>query len=260
MRGRRLTSIALLELCVGVGAVIVLGACSTPTDPRTQTFDRLPDWRGVWIAEGFEPGISGFDTRLGTPEARPHPLVSPEAPWSDEGRKRLAQMFAGQANRKAMGWGYPMMMKSPAPLQFVITPEETLILNIYQEVRHVYTDGRDHPKEEDRWVTTWGDSVGRWDGDTLIIDTIAVREPIKFFQMVPPLSDQAHYVERLRKTAPDRIEGELTIEDPVTLSRPWVVKTAYLRTPNLDRLMHDAFDNDRSELDGNTFAIAPPKQ
>jgi hypothetical protein len=92
-----------------------------------------------------------------------------------------------------------------------------------------------------------------------VIDTISVREPVKFFQMSPPFSEQAHYVERLRKTAPDRLETEFTIEDPPTLSKAWKVKTVHRRAPNLDRLMHDAFENDRSELDGQTFTIAPPK-
>ena len=252
----RVPSMALLMLCAG------LVSCSqpvAPVDPRAEAFARLPDWRGIWISEtGFDVGISGFTDGVGTSRSRPLALLDPEGPWTDAGRQRLQTMLAGGANRKSQGWGYPMMMTGQAPLQFVVTPEETLIINIYQEVRHIYTDGRDHPKEEDRWVTTWGDSVGRWEGDTLVIDTIAVREPVKFFQMVPPFSDQAHYVERLRKTAPDRIESQFTIEDPLTLSKPWTVNVAYKRTPNLDRLMHDAFDNDRSELDGATFGIAPP--
>ena len=252
----RVPSMALLMLCAG------LVSCSqpvAPVDPRAEAFARLPDWRGIWISEtGFDVGISGFTDGVGTSRSRPLALVDPEGPWTDAGRQRLQTMLAGGANRKSQGWGYPMMMTGQAPLQFVVTPEETLIINIYQEVRHIYTDGRDHPKEEDRWVTTWGDSVGRWEGDTLVIDTIAVREPVKFFQMVPPFSDEAHYVERLRKTAPDRIESQFTIEDPLTLSKPWTVNVAYKRTPNLDRLMHDAFDNDRSELDGATFGIAPP--
>ncbi|MES2606576.1 MAG: hypothetical protein V4603_16700 [Pseudomonadota bacterium] len=232
-------------------------AVHAQTNSRTEAFAQLPDWRGVWIAEGFEPGISGFAETLGTPDAKPHPLVDPQAPWSEEGRKGLAAMFGNQAARKAAGWGFPMMMKGPAPLQFLITPEETLIVNIYQEVRHIYTDGRAHPPEEDRWVTTWGDSIGRWEGDTLVIDTISVREPVRFFQMSPPLSDRAHYVERLRMTAPDYIEGELTIEDAVSLTKPWVVKTAYRRTPNMDRLVQDTFDNDRSEVEDGAFTIAP---
>ena len=253
MSASRVASIVLVAVCAGVVA------CSTPVDPRAEAFARLPDWRGIWISEsGFDVGISGFTDDLGKSRSRPLPLLDPAGPWTDAGRQRMEAMLAGSANRKAQGWGYPMMMTSPAPLQFVVTPEETLIINIYQEVRHIYTDGRAHPKEEDRWVTTWGDSVGRWEGDTLVIDTIAVREPVKFFQMVPPFSDQAHYVERLRKTAPDRIESQFTVEDPLTLSKPWTVNVAYRRTPNLDRLMHDAFDNDRSELDGATFGIAPP--
>lgn len=240
-----------------------LSACSesVSVEPRVATFAELPHWQGIWIFENaFNTGISGFGEGTGTPDAPPHPLVNPQGPWTEAGRARIGAMFAGQANRKAQGWGYPMMMASPAPLQFVITPEETLIINIYQEVRHIYTDGRDHPPEEDRWVTTWGDSIGHWEGDTLVIDTVSVREPSRYFQFTPPFSDNAHYTERLHMTAPDRIETEITVTDPGILSEPLVVKTAYLRTPNLDRLMHDAFDNDRSELDGDTFTIAPDSQ
>jgi len=99
------------------------------------------------------------------------------------------------------------MMDGAPPLQFVVTPEETLIFNTYRDLRHIYTDGRAHPPEEDRWPTTWGDSVGRWEGDTLVIDTVSVREPNKYFGISVWLSDGAHYTERLRMTSPDRIEG-----------------------------------------------------
>jgi hypothetical protein len=246
---------------VAVTVVACLSACSKPSDPRTEAFAHLPDWRGIWIFEdAYETGISGFPDDLGSPTARPRLLINPESAWTPLGREKMAAMFAGNATRKAQGWGYPMMMTSPAPLQFVITPEETLIINIYQEARHIYTDGREHPKEEDRWVTTWGDSIGHWEGDTLVIDTISVREPIKYFQMVPPFSDQAHYVERLRMTAPDRIEIEITVEDPTILAQPLVVKSAYKLTPNLDRLMHDAFENDRSEVEDGAFTIAPTQE
>ena len=243
-----------------LGVIAGLVSCSKPVAPRSEAFAKLPDWRGIWVSErGLNTGISGFTDELGQRDARPLVLIDPAGPWTDAGRERISAMQAGSTARKAQGWGYPMMMIGPAPLQFVITPEETLIVNIYQEIRHIFTDGRDHPNEEDRWVTTWGDSVGKWEGDTLVIDTISVREPVKFFQMVPPFTDQAHYTERLRMTAPDRIETAITVEDPLTLTRPWTVKTFYQRTPNLDRLIHDAFDNDRSVVEGDAFTIAPPK-
>ena len=244
-----------------LSALVVWQVSVPAAEERVEAFASLPDWRGIWIAEsGFDTGISGFPDTIGQPGAKPRQMVDPAGPWNAEGQRRLAGMYAGMASRKAAGWGFPLMMDSPAPLQFLITPEETIIINIYQEARHVYTDDRDHPPEEDRWITTWGDSVGHWEDDTLVIDTVWVRDPSRYFQAAPPFSEEAHYVERLQMTAPDRIELEMTIVDPVTLSAPMVVKSAFVRTPNLDRLVHDAFENDRSELDGGTFTIAPPKQ
>src|SRR5688500_2270216 len=211
----------------------------------------LPDWSGYWIGEGLAAEISGF------PAGGDYKLLGETAPWSEEGRKRVEATRARQLDQKANGWGFPLMMNSAAPMQFLITPRETLMINIYRDVRHVYTDGRSLPPEEDRWPTTWGDSVGRWEGDTLIIDTVSVREPNEYFGISAWLSDQAHYTERLRMTAPDRIEGEMTIVDPATLSGPWVVKLAYERADGWDRLIHDAYDNDRTGFDGDFYTIEP---
>jgi hypothetical protein len=246
-----------LAMLVMTCATVALMSCTkTAIDPRIEAFTKLPDWKGVWIAENHEAGINGFN-REGF---KSYKLFDPAGPWTDEGRARLTASYAAIAKRKAVGWGFPSMMDSAAPLQFALTPNEVLIINSYHEVRYVYTDGRPHADEADRWPTTWGDSVGHWEGDTLVIDTVSVRNPNAFMLVAPPLTDQAHYSERLRKTATDRIEMEITIDDPVTLTKPWVVKEAYIRTPNLDRLVFDAFTNDRSEIDGDAFTITPPKQ
>ena len=135
----------------------------------------LPDWRGYWIGEGLTAEISGF------PAGGDYKLLGQTAPWSEEGRKRVEATRARQMDQKANGWGFPLMMNSAAPMQFLITPRETLIINIYRDVRHVYTDGRRLPAEEDRWPTTWGESVGRWEGDTLVIETVSVRNPNRYF-------------------------------------------------------------------------------
>jgi hypothetical protein len=213
-------------------------------------------WQGVWIAEGLTPDISGFPP----PGARWYKFLDPEAPWNEEGQKRFRVMMSSGATRKANGWGFPMMMDAAAPLQFLVTPHETLIINIYRDVRHIYTDGRAHPPEDERWPTTWGDSVGRWDGDTLVVETVSVRNPPLYFFSAPPLSEQARYVERLRKNGADRIDSVMTIEDPVTLAEPWVVNLTYVRAAGTDRLINDDYANDRSEVDGNTFTIVPPKR
>lgn len=249
----------LALLCAVLG---LLSCTAKNSDPRTEKFATLPDWRGLWVAEGMTAGISGYPAD-GVKSVRLQ-MAGGNAPWNDEQREKIAAMAAeiqkATATGKSDGWGYPMMMESFAPLQFLVTPEETLIINFYRDVRHVYTDGRPHPNEEDRWPTPWGDSIGHWEGDTLVIETISVQRPGILYVPIPAVSEQARYVERLRKTGPDRIESELTIEDPETLTAPWVMKLAYERAPELDRMIHEAFENDRVEVDGDTLTIAPLKE
>ena len=214
------------------------------------------DWGGVWIAEGLTADISGFPP----PGARWYKLLGDEAPWNELGRERFMAAMTNQGTKKAYGWGFPMMMDSAAPLQFLFSAQELLIINIYRDVRHIYIDGRDHPSSDDRWPTTWGDSVGHWEGDTLVIDTVSVRDPTRYFFSSPPLSEQARYVERMRMVAPDRIESVMTIEDSATLSEPWVIELTYVPAPGMDRMIHDDYDNDRSDVDGDTFTIRPASE
>jgi len=123
------------------------------------------------------------------------------------------------------------------------------------ETRVIPTDGR---KNVGAGIKSWmGNSVGRWEGDTLVIDTVSVRNPNRYFFSSPPLSEEAHYVERLRMTGPDRIESVMTIEDPVALEQPYTVELVYVRASGLDRLINDAYDNDRSEVENGLFTIVP---
>jgi len=246
----------LAPLCIA----LALGACTQapPTNPRVAQFASLPNWAGIWVAEGLEPGIDGFSMARNPAFL----VVNPGIPWNEATKAKIQAELARNPELQiapAEGWGYPLMMDGAPPLQFLITPEETVIFNTYRDLRHVYTDGRAHPPAEDLWPTTWGNSIGRWDGDTLVIDTIAVREPNKYFGIVAWLSDQAHYTERLHMTAPDRIEGEMTVEDPATLLQPWVVKLNYKRAAGWDRLIHDSFDNNRTGFDGDYYTIEPSK-
>jgi hypothetical protein len=241
--------------------VSALLACSSkpPTDARVERFASLPKWDGLWVAEGMQAGINGLFLPDAPPPQQLVKLAGFEAPWNDAGRAKFGAVSAAAPHGKAAGWGYPMMMNSFAPMQFIITPEETLILNTYRDVRHVYTDGRPHPAEEDRWPTVWGDSIGHWEGDTLVIETVSVQNPPDYFFRAPPLSEKARYVERLGMTARDRIDSDITIEDPATLTQPWKVKIVYQRPEGIDRLIHDAYTNDRTGFDGELLTIEPPK-
>ncbi len=245
-------------------AVLFLLAAALPVDAETPAAS-LPRWEGVWIAENHESEVSGrltIEDAGGKPVTEVYPLAGFTAPWNEAGWAKFETMLMGAPSGKAAGWGYPMMMQGSAPLQFVISPSETLIVNLYREVRFIRTDGRPHPAPEDRWPTTWGDSIGHWEGDTLVVDTVGVKDPTDFFYFAPPLSEDARYVERLRLVAPGRIESEITIEDPATLSEPWHVKQAYLRTDGMDRIVYEPLENDRTGFDGEFATIekqATPK-
>ena len=240
-------------------AALALCACTQqapPTDPRVEQFARLPNWSGIWLAEGLEPGVDGFSV------SRPPTLAvqSPAIPWNESAMARLQAELATNPQlqvKPAAGWGYPLMMTSPTPFQVLITPEEVLIVNGYNETRHVYTDGRDHPAAEDLWPSATGNSVGHWEGQTLVIDTIMVTNPNEFFQGGPPLSEQAHYVERIRLDG-DKLRAEMTIEDPVTLSAPWKARLAWVRDEGFDRMIQVDWNNDRTGTDGDVNTIEPP--
>jgi hypothetical protein len=190
------------------------------------------------------------------------PILGFAAPYNEVGRSRLEalqpRLLEYESKSKTSIFGFPIMMNGPSPLQFVITPKETVILNYHREIRHIHTDGRAHPAADDLWITAWGDSVGRWEGETLVIDTVAVRQPGPFNVPLPILSEAARYSEKLRRVDDNHITNEITIEDPELLSGPWVIEVRYKRAEHLDRMFHDQYENDRSSVSGDYFTIDPP--
>jgi hypothetical protein len=229
---------------------------------RQRAFAQLPYWPGYWVSEA-EAGTTIGGTRPANdrPAAR-DPINSlaiwaNAAPWNDEGRRRLAESLRTMGGRKGLGWGYPLMMTAPTPLQVLITPEEVLIVNAYNETRHIYTDGRPMPPPEDLWPTVTGMSLGHWEGRTLVIDTIEVTNPNVFFQGGPPLSEDARYRERLWLDG-DKLRGTLTIEDPVTLVRPWTVTVSWVREEAFDRMPQADWSNDRTGSENGLNTIEPP--
>ena len=154
-------------------------------------------------------------------------------------------------------------MEGPRAFQVAILPEETLIVFESGQVRHVYTDGRAHPSEDDLWPTDLGDSIGHWEGDTLVIDTIERKssEPKVPGAWASLLSDQAHFTERLRMVDRDTMEDRITIVDPVALARPWKMAVQFKRRPHMQRMLpYDCTENERNPVVDGKVTIAPPRE
>jgi hypothetical protein len=257
-------------LCIGT-ALVVSDAGAAPNSPRrVRAFARLPDWTGLWETstsrEITNPGGQTGVGRFRSPKLIDHPPYNPE--WERKYQAALHDTAAAAkaaAAFKGCGDGvpasvrsFPNIMEAPIVFQVVVTPEETLFVMDHGEVRHVYTDGRAHPRGDDLWPTLLGDSVGHWQGEVLVIDTIArTAGPISMFGPAQ-LSEQAHFTETVRRIDRNTLGDRLTIEDPVSLVEPWTITLRYDRVQDLDRFILYDCDADRNPVENGKLVIAPP--
>jgi hypothetical protein len=250
----------MLLAAVLAAAFLAPGSALAQDASRVEAFAKLPYWPGYWVSEQYaDTTIGGF--------APPRPEGSPplqrlnagNAAWNEEGKRRQAEAARTRGGRRADGWGYPMMMDAATPFQVLITPEETLIVNAYGETRHIYTDGRPFPAEEDMWPTVWGTSIGRWEGDTLVIETVQVQMPYTYFHGAPTFSEEARYFERIRLDG-ERLVNEWRVEDPVTLTAPFTATITHVREEGFDRMVQMDFSNDRTGQENGINTIEPPAE
>jgi hypothetical protein len=115
---------------------------------------------------------------------------------------------------------------------------------------HVVAMDRDHPKDlEPTW---FGDSVGKWDGDTLVVDTIGFNGKTRLDTLGHPHSDQMHLVERFRLADPEHIAYEVTVDDPKTYTKPWKnTRTFWRMKPGQELIEYSCEENNRDFLNGH---------
>ena len=125
--------------------------------------------------------------------------------------------------------GTPRAYLHPFPLEIIQEPERVLMIYEYDHlIRQIYTDGREHRTDlAPMWM---GDSIGHWEGDTLVVDTTNFNDKSWLDRRGVPHSDQLHVVERLRLIDADNLQIDITMEDPVALEQPWVVQRFLMRT------------------------------
>jgi hypothetical protein len=114
-------------------------------------------------------------------------------------------------------------------------------------VRRIYTDGAGHTPDVDPSYN--GDSAGRWDGDALVADTIAIH-PGNLDQYGVEHSDKLTVLEKFRLASPDKLEVEVTLNDPQAFTRPWTVKRTYTRYAPGARLEEYVCENNRNHAGG----------
>ena len=231
---------------------------SAPLGAKLPAFADLPDWSGVWIGangSGWDsPGITPKGGIAGLPNVREHPPLTPE--WERKYQANVGKVavdrYPDPVSTCGTPSGFPRLMSIPDGYEFVIRPEQVWILTENgPNVMRVYTDGRAHLGPDDIWPTYMGDSTGRWDGQTLVFDTIGLNgDPHTILDRTGlTYSDKAHVSTRLRLTDKDTLEATITIEDPVMLTRPWTVVKHYKRQPPGSRIYdYGCSENNRNPI------------
>jgi hypothetical protein len=192
----------------------------------------VPDWSGVWVRAG---NLFFWDQDQGE---------LPTAKLTPEYERRLLDKLARieqdieydplSAGEPA---GMPRWMTEPFLRDFAVTPQQTWLINeMANEVRRIYTDGREHTPRADAYPLWLGDSIGFWDRDRLIIHTEQMRDG-QYQRPQPHYSEQVETVEVWRKTDDRTIEVDMWVYDPPALLEPWYTKHTYKQLTNDDKAL-----------------------
>jgi hypothetical protein len=122
--------------------------------------------------------------------------------------------------------GTPRIYAHPAPFEIVQTPNRVLIMYEWMNLnRNVYTDGRGH--REGRPPTWMGESIGRWEGDTLVVETVNFNDKTWVDRRGVPHSEQMRVVERIRRAGNDELTIDITVYDPIAFTEPWSARREF---------------------------------
>jgi hypothetical protein len=228
-------------------ATLVLAATASSGPLLAQS---PPNIAGVWVPMG---GGRGVDPKLAPPPAGPI-VLKPEYAKDWEARRQA------DAERTKRGeppvsaavlcspYGMPRMMSVASyPVEIISTPSQiTLVTEAFSEVRRVYMNEPQQPIDEVP-PGYYGHSVGRWEGETLVIDTVGIKESVPGYNNIPH-SSQMRITERLRLITPDVLHDQITITDPVVLDKPVVYTLAYRRMPGY-KMVEFICENNREYVD-----------
>ncbi len=206
--------------------------------PLPRTADGKPNLQGIWQAS------STAATDLQDHSARNNMLagrsvvVGTEIPYQPWAAAKKAENFQNRLKADPLAKcympGVPRIMYLDFPFQIFQTPQAIAMTFEWSlDYRLIHTDGAPHFKDLDSWM---GDSRGRWEGNTLVVDVTNNNDKTWFDMAGDFHSDALHVVERYRMTGPDTIEYEATIEDSKVFTKPWTIRLAFHRRTDRDRL------------------------
>ena len=223
-------------------AVVTAFLCMAQLAPAQSQLPRMadgkPDLSGVWE----RPPILDM-SKDGKNQKGAGPL-----PFTDWAKANLVEEFDGAAH--CLPLGYVRSVGTPFPFEIVQRRDRIVLLYEFNNDFHViFMDGRGHPAD---WEPTWaGHSIGKWDGDTLVVDTVGFNEKTRLDVVGHPHSGGLRVLERFTPTDPMHIAYEITIDDPKAYTKPFQNARTFTRRTDWELTEYNCNENNKDVREGH---------
>jgi hypothetical protein len=168
-------------------------------------------------------------------------------PWAAELRKqRFAENSKDHPDAHCLPLHPVQLHYHPQPRKIIQTPG--LVLIIYEAnggLRQIFTDGRPLPSDPEPWW--FGYSTGKWDGETLVVESAGFRDLMWLDEEGTPITTEGRITERFRRVNYGTLEIEVTVNDPKTFTKPWTIKLNQRLMPDTELIEFVCSENNRSE-------------
>jgi len=218
-----------------------------PVKPATaadyQALAKLPDWSGTWQPD-WSALFSGRGGRV--PDKPPLAPAAQKAVDDYTAKQKQGQNLQSEM-ANCVPPGMPQIMRMPYPIEFLFTPGRVTIgIETESQVRRIYTDGRPLPEDPDPAYN--GSSVGHWEGDTLVVDTVGLNPNTSIVAGLHP-TENTRINERFHLDKPDLLVLTTTITDPALFTKPFVQVTPYVRKRDWQIREYVCQENNRDAAD-----------
>ena len=261
---------AVLTLALMLLAVPALAAAAdVSTGPKPARLpDGKPNMTGFWSPVGglldrnFGPGAEVAKPTGAQGAQIPRSPHSPlKSPYKEKYEAGLKDAAAGIVRYDPTGLcmppGMPRMMGAIYGMELLQTAGQVTVTSEWQAAsRRIWTDGTKHPPEDELLATFAGHSVGHWEGDTLVVDTVGVRDDVLIDQSGLPVSDAQRITERIYLKEPGILVAEITVNDPKVFEAPWTHVRRYRHRPEL-RLQEFVCAENNRNVGSNGEPVVP---
>jgi hypothetical protein len=244
---RAIAAAAIVIAAFAAGVVVARPAppaVQTPAYQAPRFFDGRPNLNGVWQALGSahwdleahhaQPGPAQFGALFAAPAGLSvvEGGAIPYQRWAAAKKKEhYAQRWTLDPEAKCYMPGVPRATYMPFPFQIVQSTTKIMMVYEFAQAQRTIHMDEVKPSPVDTWM---GHSIGRWDGDTLVVDTRRFNDQTWFDRAGNFHSEQLHVVERYTTGSPERLEYEATIEDLKVFTRPWTIRLSLYRRQEKD--------------------------